>query len=355
MIDSPDVDIRPVRPEDAPALYEIAMQPAVARSMLFVPSMEFLETENVVNREDPLRHYLAAVVEGTVAGAVVMTQYGNPRLRHAGRVGLMVHQTYWGQGIGTRLLAAVLDIADNWLDLKRVELGVFPENAAAIHLYEKLGFEQEGVKRRSAFGDGQWQDEVMMARLRSLPKRLPEATTAPAAEQTVRRGEPVPDLRIRPPHPADMEAMYAIFRHPDVARTTLQLPSQALWVTRQRLLDPPPGIHRFVAVTGGQVIGIATLIPHTRARQAHGAGLGMSVHPDYWGRGVGSALMRALVDLADNWLNLRRIELEVNTDNPAGVRLYEKFGFEVEGTYRFHAYGGGRWTDSYFMGRLAGV
>ncbi len=349
-----EVDIRPVRPEDGPALYEIAMQPAVARSTLFVPTMEFSETEKHVHAEDPRRHYLAAVVDGKAIGSVVLTQYGNPRLHHAGRVGLMVHQEYWGQGIGARLMAAILDIADNWLDLKRVELGVFADNDVAIHLYEKLGFEREGIKRRSAFGEGQWQDEIMMARLRALPQRA--APAAPTAtESPFEKGKPIPDLRIRPPHPSDMESLYAIFRHPDVARTTLQLPSQALWVTRQRLLDPPPGIRRFVAVSGGQVIGMAALVPHTRPRQAHSAGLGMSIHPDYWGRGVGSALMRAIVDLADNWLNLRRVELEVNTDNVAGVRLYEKFGFEREGTYRYHTYGDGRWADSYFMGRLAGI
>jgi L-phenylalanine/L-methionine N-acetyltransferase len=349
----PDLEIRPVRPEDARDLYEIAMQPAVARSMLFVPSMEFSETEKRVNLEDPLRHYLAAVVEGRVAGAVILTQHGNPRLTHSGRIGLMVHPRFWGQGIGTKLMTASLDIADAWLGLKRVELGVFPDNSPAIHIYEKLGFKREGVKRRTAFGEGGWQDELIMARLRNVPSQ-PAAQLAPTTPRPT-RGNRIPDLRIRPPHPVDLEGLYAIFRHPDVARTTLQLPSQALWLTRKRLLDPPEGIYRFVAATGTQVIGIATLMRLRRPREAHSAGLGMSVHPDYWGRGVGNALMAALVDLADNWLNLRRIELEVNVDNPAGVRLYEKFGFEIEGTYRFHAYGGGRWVDSYFMGRLGGI
>lgn len=348
-----DVEIRPVRPDDAPDLYEIAMQPAVARSMLFVPSMEFSETEQRVNQEDPLRHYLAAVVDERAVGAVILAQHGNPRLAHGGRVGLMVHPDYWGHGIGTQLMVAVLDIADNWLGLKRVELGVFTDNGAAIHLYKKLGFEREGVKRRAAFGEGAWQDEIIMARLRAVPaQRAPEPAAVPPPPPRAGR---LPNLRIRPPHPVDMEALYAIFRHPGVARTTLQLPSQALWLTRKRLLDPPPGIHRLVAVNAGEVVGIASLIPHARLRQAHSAGLGMSVHPDHWGRGVGSALMAAIVDLAVNWLNLRRIELEVNIDNPAGVRLYEKFGFEIEGTYRFHAYGGGRWADSYFMAWLGGI
>lgn len=37
--------------------------------------------------------------------------------------------------------------------------------------------------------------------------------------------------------------------------------------------------------------------------------------------------MTAILDIGDNWLNLKRVELEVNTDNPVAVHLYEKFGF----------------------------
>jgi L-phenylalanine/L-methionine N-acetyltransferase len=78
----------------------------------------------------------------------------------------------------------------------------------------------------------------------------------------------------------------------------------------------------------------------------------MMVHPDFWGAGIGTALMREIIDLADNWLNLKRVELDVNTDNPAGLRLYEKFGFAIEGTRRMHIYGDGRWADSHFMARI---
>jgi putative acetyltransferase len=62
--------------------------------------------------------------------------------------------------------------------------------------------------------------------------------------------------------------------------------------------------------------------------------------------------MRAGVDLADNWLNLTRLELEVYTDNEAAIRLYERFGFEVEGTLRQHAFRDGQYVDSHMMGRL---
>ena len=78
----------------------------------------------------------------------------------------------------------------------------------------------------------------------------------------------------------------------------------------------------------------------------------MAVDVAYQGQGVGSALLAAIVDLADNWYNLRRLELEVHADNAAGVALYEKFGFEVEGVYRKFAYRDGAFVDALAMARL---
>ena len=78
----------------------------------------------------------------------------------------------------------------------------------------------------------------------------------------------------------------------------------------------------------------------------------MSVHDDWQGRGVGTALLAALIDIADNWLNYHRLRLEVYTDNAAAIALYRKFGFEVEGTLREDAFRDGRYVDSYTMGRL---
>jgi putative acetyltransferase len=78
----------------------------------------------------------------------------------------------------------------------------------------------------------------------------------------------------------------------------------------------------------------------------------MAVHDDFHGQGVGSALMAAMLELADNWLGLRRIELTVFADNAAGVRLYEKFGFAIEGTARRYAMRGGEYVDAYYMARV---
>jgi putative acetyltransferase len=62
--------------------------------------------------------------------------------------------------------------------------------------------------------------------------------------------------------------------------------------------------------------------------------------------------MQALVDLADGWLNVFRLELTVFVDNKRAIALYRKFGFEVEGTHKAYALRGGEYVDALFMARI---
>ena len=63
------------------------------------------------------------------------------------------------------MMEAVLDLTDNWLNLTRIELHVYVDDAA-IALYETFGFEVEGTHRRFAFGNGEYVDAYSMARIR---------------------------------------------------------------------------------------------------------------------------------------------------------------------------------------------
>jgi L-phenylalanine/L-methionine N-acetyltransferase len=78
----------------------------------------------------------------------------------------------------------------------------------------------------------------------------------------------------------------------------------------------------------------------------------MMVRDDWQGKGVGKALMQAVIDLADKWLNLTRIELTVFTDNESAIALYRKFGFETEGALRKYAFRDGEFVDAYAMARV---
>jgi putative acetyltransferase len=139
---------------------------------------------------------------------------------------------------------------------------------------------------------------------------------------------------------------------PRVVAGTLQLPWRSVEERRARLAERSPDAHRLVAEVDGRVVGTAALHVQGGPRRRHCGQIGMAVHDDFQGRGVGRALMAALVDLADNWLGLRRLELYVYVDNAAAIHLYEKFGFFVEGTARDFAFREGSYTDALAMARL---
>ena len=103
-----------------------------------------------------------------VIGTAGLSVFANNRLRHSASIGIVVHRDYQGNGVGRRLMEALLDIADNWLMLVRVELSVFIDNQKAIGLYKKLGFEIEGTKRKAGIRGGLYVDEYIMARIRNI-------------------------------------------------------------------------------------------------------------------------------------------------------------------------------------------
>ena len=161
-------------------------------------------------------------------------------------------------------------------------------------------------------------------------------------------------ITVRRVEPGDYEAVQRIFTGPNVIRGTLQLPFPSVEMWRKRLAEPPEGLFNLVAcVDDDEVVGQLGL--HTsprRPRRRHVGQLGMAVRDDWQGQGVGTALMQAAIDLADNWLNLTRLELEVFVDNTPAIRLYEKFGFNIEGTLVDFAFRDGQYVDVYFMARL---
>lgn len=170
----PDFIIRPVRKEDAEGINEMRRMPEVFYNMLAMPSERIQKTEDFIAGLGPDSHQFAAVIpeesgREKVIGMVGLTVSASPRLRHSAGLGIMVHRDYQNQGVGAALMKTVLDLADNWLMLVRVELGVYADNEQAIHLYKKMGFEIEGTKRKAAIRNGAYVDELVMGRIRNVP------------------------------------------------------------------------------------------------------------------------------------------------------------------------------------------
>lgn len=161
-----------------------------------------------------------------------------------------------------------------------------------------------------------------------------------------------PEIKIRRAEPADAEAMRKIFEYPNVYRGTLQLPFPSTELWRKRLAESQDGSYNLIAFVNDEAVGQSGLHTFHHPRRKHVGQIGMGVRDDWQGKGVGSALMQAMIDLADKWLNLSRLELEVYTDNEPAIHLYKKFGFVTEGTHYQFAYRDGQFVDVYAMARL---
>ena len=159
------------------------------------------------------------------------------------------------------------------------------------------------------------------------------------------------EISLRAARPGDAEAVAALQSLPGVRFGTLRLPYPspediAKWLAGQSDHD-----RDLVVCSGAEIIAIGGL-RRAFGRRAHVGAFGMAVHDGWIGKGIGTRLLTALVDRAENWLGLTRIELTVFTDNAPAIALYRKFQFEVEGTHHRYALRDGVLVDAHTMARL---
>lgn len=160
------------------------------------------------------------------------------------------------------------------------------------------------------------------------------------------------EITVRHSEAADATQLHQLYAQTPLYTDTLQLPFSPSTTWEKRLSEVTPGTFSLVACDGEHIAGQITLQINPSLRRRHVATFGMGVDAHYHGRGVGSQLLTAITDLCDNWLNIRRIELTVFTDNTAALALYRKFGFEIEGTSPCFAVRDGQFVDAHHMGRV---
>jgi putative acetyltransferase len=110
------------------------------------------------------------------------------------------------------------------------------------------------------------------------------------------------DITVRHSEPDDYREIHRVFSGPRTIADTLQMPFPRAETWRKRLSEPPEGLYSLVACVEGEVVGSLGLeTSSTRWRMHHVGSIGMAVRDDWQGRGIGTALMEAALDLADNW------------------------------------------------------
>lgn len=107
-----------------------------------------------------------------------------------------------------------------------------------------------------------------------------------------------------------------------------------------------------IAESEGEIVGNLSFSAGTRKRLRHVGEFGVSVRKDFWGLGLGRALIEYLIEWAKATGIIRKINLRVRTDNENAIKLYESLGFELEGRLTREFMIGNEFFDSYHMGLL---
>jgi putative acetyltransferase len=312
-----------IEPSEYRAVHSICTRPEVAFWLGGHPADPPEMWQKRLSDADPRRFVrIGARLNGRLIGLISLELMSARRIQHIARLWMAVEPEQQRQGIGQQLLESATDSCDRWLRVDRLELNTYSDNEAAIRL---------------------------MARIR--PGFIPPS--APPLLSPARPQLPGPiDLSVRPATPDDGPAVAALFQDESELSGTLQTPFTpgAFW--RQRISNQSPEFQNLIlAEVGDQVVGLVGLFGSNNPRRAHSRDLFISVARAFQGIGVGDRLMSAALDLADNWIGARRIELTVNIDNLRAIRLYERHGFVVEGRKRYEAFRDGGFIDGLAMAR----
>jgi len=108
--------------------------------------------------------FIVGLIDDTLVSLLSFTPGARPRHRHAGEFGLSVRRPYWGMGIGSFMLDALLTWAQRDEMITKINLRVRSDNARAIALYERKGFVVEGTLTRAVRIDGQYYDDLLMGK-----------------------------------------------------------------------------------------------------------------------------------------------------------------------------------------------
>lgn len=107
-----------------------------------------------------------------------------------------------------------------------------------------------------------------------------------------------------------------------------------------------------LAMDGDEITGIATINSSAKIKARHDGELGIVVAKKYQGQGIGTELIRQLIEWAKGNGVTTRISLDTRADNVKAVELYMKFGFIVEGCRKNSTLLNGKYYDLYVMGMM---
>lgn len=146
-------------------------------------------------------------------------------------------------------------------------------------------------------------------------------------------------LKIREIKPEDAERFVGLMKQVESEAEFMLMEAGERKITPEQQLKQLEQMQKtshstiFVAEDGGDLIGYLVVVGGTAIRKKHSAYLVIGILREYRGKGVGTRLFQRMEEWAVTH-GISRLELSVVTENEAGISLYKKMGFEIEGTKR---------------------
>lgn len=166
-LDGEHVRLRPVMPEDLPALAAWCQDPGCA-----VLQKEALRPEPSEGLEAAFKRWSANESASQVGFSVValddddlighIMMWGGDLPVRAANIAVLIGREYWGKGFGTDAVAVGTAYGFNELGFHRIGLEVWSYNTRAISAYKRVGYEEEGCRRDMVFHNGIYSDQIVM-------------------------------------------------------------------------------------------------------------------------------------------------------------------------------------------------
>ena len=170
---SGSIDIRPLAPSDAPALADAytrnrdhlrPWEPVRPDAFFSVEGQQSAVARCVEARADGRGHFWVLVDGESIVGRISLTDVVHGAF-NSGNLGYWVAQEYQRRGIASAAVAAVSTVAEQNLELHRIQAGTLLRNVASQKVLERCGFSRIGVAPEYLNINGSWEDHVLFQKI----------------------------------------------------------------------------------------------------------------------------------------------------------------------------------------------
>lgn len=162
------LEIRSPRVEDAqPVLNFIDIISHESDNLTFGPGEFEITLEQEKNyfshlKDDKDNIFVIGLIDGEIVCVSNISTGKRKRMSHAGEIQISIQKKYWNQGIGRIVLSELIKWGKEIRKLRKIDLQVREGNNSAIHLYNSLGFKEEGKISRGFQIDGKFYTLICM-------------------------------------------------------------------------------------------------------------------------------------------------------------------------------------------------